>query len=257
MTNDLILFLAGLFVGVMNAVAGGGMLLGFPMIIAFGHVSALIANATANVAILPGGASSAFGYRKEIRKIPRIYFLLFIPSLIGAAIGATLLRHTKASDFASLVPFLLIFAVTLFAFQPWLYKKLRKHIEGKRGNKNLKAILIISVCLLPLSIYGGFFGAGFGFVMLAFLGFTGLHNYIHRMNAMKNLVSISIALATIICLYSSHLINWRIGLITASGSAIGGYAGSTYIQKVSTRTLRVLVIVIGIGAAVYLGYKNW
>jgi uncharacterized membrane protein YfcA len=256
MLNDLILFLSGLFVGSMNAIAGGGMLLGFPVIMAFGHVSALVANATANLAILPGGASSAYGYRKELKKVPKIYFLLLVPSLIGACIGAILLRHTKATNFATMVPYLLVFAVALFTFQPWLYKKLKKHMQSKHGNKNLKAILIISVGLLPLSIYGGYFGAGFGFVMLAFLGFTGLHNYVHRMNAVKNLVSVSIALATIICLYSSHLINWRIGLITACGSALGGYLGATYIQKVSSHTLRIIVIVIGLGAAIYLGIKN-
>lgn len=256
MLNDLILFLAGLFVGSMNAIAGGGMLLGFPAIIAFGHVSALVANATANVGILPGGISSAFGYRKQLEKVPKIYYLLMLPALIGSCIGAVLLRRTASSDFERLVPWLLVIAVVLFAFQPLLYKKLKSHIKNRRGNKNLKSILVISIGLLPLSIYGGYFGAGFGFVMLAFLGFTGLHNYIHRMNAVKNLVSVSIALADIVVLYSSHLINWRIGLITAAGSAVGGFIGATYIQKVSTHSLRIIVIFIGLGAAIYLGVGN-
>lgn len=256
MFNDLILFLAGVFVGSMNAIAGGGMLVGFPVIIAFGHVSALVANATANVGILPGGISSAYGYRKHLKKVPNIYFLLLIPALVGASIGAILLRHTRANDFANLVPGLLIAAVALFAFQPMLYKKLNHHINHKKRGGDIKPVLIISAGLLPLAIYGGYFGAGFGFVMLAFLGFTGLHNHIHRMNAVKNLVSVAIAFATIVFLYSSHLINWRIGLITACGSVLGGYLGSTYVQKVSSHTLRIIVILIGLSAAVYLGIKN-
>ncbi|HET8991945.1 MAG TPA: sulfite exporter TauE/SafE family protein [Candidatus Saccharimonadales bacterium] len=256
MTNDLILFLIGIFVGSMNAIAGGGMLLGFPAIIAFGHVSALVANATANVAILPGGVSSAYGYKNQLKKVPRKYFLLLIPALAGSAVGAVLLRETKANNFASLVPWLLIIAVALFAFQPILYKRLKSHISGKKKGNDTKPLLIISLGLVPLSIYGGYFGAGFGFVMLAFLGFTGLHNYIHRMNAVKNLVSVAIALADIVLLYSSHLINWRIGVFTALGSAVGGYLGSTYIQKVSSHSLRIVVIVIGVGSALFLGIKN-
>lgn len=257
MINDLILFAAGIFVGAMNAIAGGGMLLGFPVIVAFGHVSALVANATANVGILPGGISSAFGYRKQLKKVPKVYVLLLVPALAGAIIGALLLRHTHASDFSKMVPWLLVFAVALFTYQPYLYKKLKKHISGhKKSTRTLKPLLIISIGLLPLSIYGGYFGAGFGFVMLAFLGFTSLHNYMHRMNAVKNLLSVSIALASIVCLYSSHLINWRIGLIVAGGNLIGGYVGATYAQKVSSHSLRIIVIVIGLSAAVYLGIKN-
>ncbi len=257
MFNDLILFLAGIFVGGMNAIAGGGMLVGFPVIIAFGHVSALIANATANVSILPGGVSSAYGYKKQLKKVPKRYFIiLLIPAIAGALIGALLLRHTRANDFASMVPWLLITAVVLFAFQPFIYKKLKRHMTSKKAANDIKPLLLISVGLFPLSIYGGYFGAGFGFVMLAFLGFTGLHNYIHRMNAVKNVVSIAIAFATIAILFTSHLINWRIGLITACGSTCGGYLGSTYIQKVSSHTLRILVIIIGVIAAAILAIKN-
>jgi uncharacterized membrane protein YfcA len=257
MINDLILFAAGIFVGAMNAIAGGGMLLGFPIIIAFGHISALAANATANVGSLPGGLSSAFGYRKELKKVPKIYILLLLPALVGAIIGALLLRHTNPNNFSKMVPWLLIFAVALFTYQPYLYSKLKKHMIGhKKSTKTLKPLLIISVGLLPLAIYGGYFGAGFGFVMLAFLGFTGLHNYIHRMNAVKNLLSVSICLASIICLYSAHLINWHIGLIVAAGNLVGGYYGATYAQKVSSHALRIIVIVVGLSAAVYLAIKN-
>jgi uncharacterized membrane protein YfcA len=257
MLQDTVLFLIGIVVGVMNAIAGGGMLIGFPVLLAFG-VPALSANATSNIVVLPGNISSAFGYRKLLRKVPKRYLLLLIPALIGATIGATILRHTSSNSFEKLIPILITFAVVLFIFQPFLYKELHGHLHGpKRFRNRLRPLVVVSIALIPLAIYGGYFGAGFGFVMLAFLGFTGLHNHIHRMNALKNIITVCIAATSLACLYSSHLIDWRRGLIMGGGNLIGGYYGAVGAQKVSSHVLRIIVITIGICTATYLGLRTY
>ncbi len=251
--SDILLFGAGMVVGAMNAIAGGGILIGFPVLLAAG-LPALAANITSNIVVLPGTLSSAWGYRKYIRKVPRRYILLMIPCLVGATIGALILRNTDATQFQNLVPGLVLFAVLLFAAQPFLHFHLHRHIHGK--SKGLKPLLLIALALLPVAIYGGYFGAGFGFIMLAFLGFTKLHE-IHQMNGLKNLAGSCISIMSIVCLYSTHLINWHYGLVMAAGGAIGGYYGTVLTQKVSSHTIRIIVIVIGLATATYLGLRNY
>jgi uncharacterized membrane protein YfcA len=104
---------------------------------------------------------------------------------------------------------------------------------------------------LPLAVYGGYFGAGLGFVMLAFLGFTDL-NDIHKMNALKNIVAALIAIVTICFLFSAHLINWRHGLVMGGGNFVGGYAGAELAQKIPSRSIRFVIIIIGVITAGYL-----
>ncbi len=256
MLKDVILFLVGIVVGAMNGIAGGGMLIGFPVLLATG-MPALVANATSNIIILPGQITSAFGYRKYLSQIPRAYLLLAIPCAIGAAIGATILRHTSAASFEHLVPGLIVFAVVLFIFQPYLHFHVRKHINGpKRQRQSLRPLIPVAIAMVPLAIYGGYFGAGFGFIMLALLGFTKLHE-IHQMNALKNLMAVSIASVSLLCLANSHLIDWRHGLFMAAGNGLGGYAGSIGAQRYSSHTIRIVVIVIGICTATYLVFRSY
>ena len=246
--HELIVFAVGIIVGAMNAIAGGGMLIGFPVLLAVG-LSPLVANVTANVVLLPGQMTSAYSYRKYLKKLPSRYLLLLIPCLIGAAIGALLLRHTSSSQFQHLVPALIMFAVLLFTFQPFLQHHLRLHIAGKRGSD--KRLLLIALAVLPTAIYGGYFGAGFGFIMLAFLSFTKLHD-LHQMNGLKNLAGMTIAAVCIVVLYSTHLINWPIGLAMAAGNGIGGYYGARMSQRFSSHAIRIVVIAIGLVCATYL-----
>jgi uncharacterized membrane protein YfcA len=253
MLQDIGLFLAGLVVGGMNAIAGGGILFGFPIMLATG-LPPLVANATSNIIVLPGSLASAYGYRKYIRKVPRQYILLLVPCLIGAIIGALILRHTPTSRFETMVPGLIFFAVLLFAFQPFLHHHLHTHMKSKK--KALQPLALIAVALFPVAIYGGYFGAGFGFIMLAFLGFTKLHD-IHKMNGLKNLASATICIASLICLFSAHLIDWHTGIIMAAGASIGGYYGSQLAQKVPTHAIRIIVILIGLATAGYLAFRNY
>lgn len=253
MLHDIVLFGVGVLVGAMNSIAGGGMLLGFPVLLALG-MSPLAANITGNVVIGASTVSSVVGYRKYLHKLSYRYLVLLVPCIIGAAIGAIILRDTSSDRFEKIVPALVGFAVILFAFQPLIQLHLRRHMSSKR--KAWLPLLIIAAALLPVAIYGGYFGAGFGFVMLAFLGFTKLHE-IHQMNGLKNLAAACIAFTSLFFLYGTHLINWHFGIVMAAGCVLGGYYGAVLSQRIPSRLIRVIVIMIGVVTATYLGLHSY
>ena len=254
MIQDILLVLVGIVVGGMNAIAGGGMLIGFPVLIAVGGLPPLLANATGNIVTMPGQLTSALGYRNYLRKVPLRYILLLIPCVIGAALGSLTLRSTSQAHFAKLIPLLVLFGVILFAFQPLLHFHLHRSLTGRR--RKIVAFAILGLSFLPLSFYGGYFGAGYGFIMLAFLGMTNLRDA-HMINGMKNVSAIFVSGTSIVCLYGAHLIHWRQGLFMAAGSMIGGYAGARGAQKVSSHWLRVFIIIVGIGAVIYLAFRDY
>lgn len=237
----------------MNSIAGGGMLIGFPMLLAAG-MPALAANVTTNIVVMPGQIGAIIGYRKYLKKIPRSYLMLVIPCVIGAAIGSSILRHTSSSRFNELIPGLLMVAVLLFAVQPFLHFHLHRHLLGKA--KGSSTLTLIGLALLPMSIYGGYFGVGFGFVILAFLGFTKMHD-IHQINALKNVATLFIALTSVFVLFSTGLIDWQYGLSMAAGCALGGYYGSRLAQRFSSHAIRIVVIIIGFTAVTYLAFRTY
>ncbi len=249
--QDILLFGVGIIVGAMNAVAGGGILIGFPVLLAIG-VPPIVANATGHLVVIPGLATSVYGYRKRLHKLPKIYIWLLLPCAVGAAIGAAILKSTPNSQFEEYVPTLVFLAVVLFAIQPFLHFHLHKHIRTK--SRRLGPLLWIGLAMMPVSIYGGYFGAGFGFIMLAFLGFTNLHD-VHKMNAIKNLSAIVIAGVTILYLFNSGLINWHYGLVMGAGTAVGGYYSSVITQRFSTHAIRATVIIFGLTTAGYMALK--
>jgi uncharacterized membrane protein YfcA len=249
----LILFVTGIVVGTMNAIAGGGMLIGFPVLLACG-IPPLVANASSNIIVLPGQITSAFGYRRYLKKVPRKYWLLVIPCAIGGAIGALILRNTSSDGFEKIVPWLILFAVVLFIFQPLIQIQLRHHM--KRRSTARKPPMWLFPALIPLAVYGGYFGAGLGFVLLAFLSFTDLHDT-HKMNALKNVAAAVICVVSIICLYSTHLIDWKHGGTMAAGNMLGGYFGAVYAQKISSHSIRIAVIAIGVVTAGLLFFNTY
>lgn len=253
MLHDIFLFAAGILTGGMNAIAGGGMLLGFPALLTYG-LPALTANASAGLIVLPGQVASAIGYREYLRKTPKKYLWLLLPCALGAPVGAYMLRHTSDSTFEDFVPTLILFAVGLFAFQPFLHRYLHQHIRSR--SKRIKPLVLIAFALLPVAVYGGYFGAGLGFIMLAFLGFTKIRDA-HQMNAMKNVAATVMCAASLAVLASSSLINWHAGLVMAAGTTIGGYSGARLAQRVPSHVIRIVVIIIGMVTAVYLAFRNY
>lgn len=244
------MFFVGIVVGAMNAIAGGGMLVGLPVMIALG-MPPISASATGVLVTSPGQVASAFGYRAFLRRVPRRYLWLLIPVVVGSAAGSLVLRNTNPEHFAELVPVLVLFGVALFAFQPLMHFHLKKDLKG--STKSRLRLLLLAIALLPVSFYGGYFGAGFGFLMLAFLSFTNLH-HTHTMNAMKNISAVFLAVTTMVCLTGTDLIDWRLGALMAVGSVIGGYGGARFAQRISGHWLRAAIIGIGVSAVIYLAY---
>lgn len=253
MEKDILLLVVGCVVGAMNAIAGGGMLVGFPVLVALG-IPPLTANATGGLISAPGQMASAFGYRNYLRRIPKRYAWLLVPCFIGAIFGALILRNTPPGDFNKMIPVLVLFGIVLFAFQPLLHFHLHKQIVFRR--RAVPPLVIIGLALLPIAFYGAYFGPGYGFLMLAFLGFTKLPDT-HMINAAKNVSATVVAGTAVACLTSAHLIDWHAGLFMATGSVIGGYAGARGAQKVSHHWLRIAIILIGLAAVVYLGLQEY
>jgi uncharacterized membrane protein YfcA len=242
--RDLALFASGIVVGGINSVAGGGMLLGFPVLAAFG-LPALVANATGKLVVLPGQVASALGYRAFWRTVPRHYYLLLIPTVLGGALGALLLRNTASAQFAHAVPFLILGAVGIFAFQPLLPRLL-----DRAAHHFILPFAALALGIAAIATYGGYFGVGFGFMLLSLLSFGGMES-IHEMNVLKNIAgSVSLVVVVAILLPGSF-IDWEPGLVMAAGTALGGYATARLAPRIPTAVIRGTVIMLGLVSAAY------
>ena len=167
--------------GAINSVAGGGTLLSFPTLIWLG-LNSVTANATSTVAIWPGTVGSVWGYRRELRQAEPRFRILIVPSLIGGLTGALLLRWTSSATFDRMVPFLILFATILLSAQEPVQRMLKTaHTERHRTTKWLVGAIVFQFLV---GVYGGYFGAGIGILMLAALGILGLKD-IHEMNSLK------------------------------------------------------------------------
>lgn len=248
MLTDVLILLVGVVVGAMNAIAGGGMLIGIPVMIALG-APPLVANVTAYTITPPGMITAIVQYRDYLRKVPWRYALLLIPIAIGGLAGALVLKNTGADNFASLVPWLVLFGVILFAAQPFIHVYLHHHIHHK--HTHLRPLYLIGAAMLPTAFYGGYFGAGFGFMMMAFLGMGRIHE-IHMLNAMKNIAGTLIAVITLVVMGTAGYIDWHFAVVMGIGSAIGGIVGARMAKRVSSHWLRIIVVVIGLVSAAYL-----
>ncbi|MCK5932241.1 MAG: sulfite exporter TauE/SafE family protein [Fulvimarina manganoxydans] len=239
-----LLFLAGFMSGAINAVAGGGTFISFGALSLIG-VAPISANATSSIAQLPGYFTSTLPYLKDIRRIWRGLILLGIVSIVGSTLGALLLLWLDNDQFAAAVPWLLLGATALFAAGPWLKPKPRYQSDAAQGRS-----LASPVMQFITSIYGGFFGAGMGIMMLATLGLTESGDY-HRLNAIKNVLANVIAIVAIVVFVSGGVVNWLGALAMIPGVALGGYSGVWIAKRVPQIAVRVFVIAIGLFLAGY------
>jgi uncharacterized membrane protein YfcA len=222
--------------GAMNAVAGGGTLLTFPALIGLG-IPPLTANATSTVALWPGSAGSIWGYRRELAGARQWALGFALPSLLGGLVGALLLLATDEATFSELVPWLVLGATVLFMGQgplgAWLRRRTNPAAAGADatdGTDRFPDVRLLAFQFL-IGIYGGYFGAGAGILMLAALGLMGLTN-IHRMNGLKNWGGLCMNAVAAITFAVSGLVNWPVALSMAIGEVSGGYLGSRTAQRV-------------------------
>jgi len=228
--------------GAINSIAGGGTLITFPLLIWLG-LDPKVANATSTVALWPGLFGGLFGYRKELENSSALLLRLGITSVIGGAIGAWLLIWTPSPTFARLVPFLILFATILFMAQGSINRRLRLQpiVAEPQASWWLGAI----VFQFFSSIYGGYFGAGNGILMLAAMGLLGLHE-IHRANGIKNFLGICINSIAVLSFALMDLVDWSDALVMAGGALLGGFFGASMAVRVGQTWVRKGIVTIGL-----------
>jgi uncharacterized membrane protein YfcA len=235
--------------GVMNAMAGGGTILTYPTLLFLGE-SPITANATSTVALWPGAASSLYGYRREVSANREWLKTLFLPSLLGGSLGAVLLLRTPARSFQKLAPFLILFATILFMLQGAVARWARA--EGKEaGQPRTTRWTAAWLYQFAVGVYGGYFGAGIGILMLAVLGFLGLSD-IHAANGVKNFFGMCINGVAAGYFILRGAVDWPAALIMVAGAIAGGYAGAGFARRIGKEKARAAVVVIGFLVAAIL-----
>lgn len=237
---------AALVGGAINSVAGGGSFLTFPALI-FAGVPPISANATNNAAMWVGVLGSARGFKEEIRQHRRLIWAPVAVSLVGSLLGAMLLLKTPAAVFERLIPYLLFFATVVFAASPLFTKP---HDGTARAHSPWQLVVQFFV-----SVYGGYFGAGMGILMLAILAFSGLPN-MNAMNGIKNVLSVVINGIALVPFIIAGIVVWPVALTMAVFSVTGGYFGSRLFRLIPSALTRAIVIAIGAAMTLYFFAKT-
>jgi len=251
------LFAASTVAGMVNAIAGGGTLITFPALLFF-HTEAKVANATSTLALVLGMAGSLFGYRKHLAAV-RIWLWRFVPvSIIGGLIGSMLLTRTDDQVFARMVPFLILFATLVFLAQG-TFKKLsgfNPSVEAIPPHQRHHAVWIAVLVQVGVSVYGGYFGAGIGILMLASLGFIGL-SHIHEMNSLKTILAALINVVASAWFIANGLIHWPKAILMTGGALVGYYLGSHFAQRIPQHQVRRVINGIGLTISAWMFYKQF
>jgi hypothetical protein len=248
--SAIFLLLAAGVAGALNALAGGGSFISFPALL-FLRVPAVLANATNTVALWPGLAASTLAYLKRLNAPARILISLLITSVVGGWVGALLLLKTPQHAFLRLVPWLLLAGTLLFAFG----NRIRLLAGSSRGTEDLQSsswsvIVLSSIAEFLVGIYGGYFGAGIGFVTLGMLAMMGMRD-IHAMGAIRTLLAAAINASAVVTFIAAKSVLWPHCVVMIAGSLAGGWFGAHYAQKADPLTIRWLVIGIGVAMSVY------
>ena len=229
--------------GAINAVAGGGTLVTFPTLLFFG-TPPVVANATSTLALVIGTSGGIYGYRRHLSPV-KPWLWRFVPvSLLGGAIGACLLTRTSDKTFAKLVPFLILFATVLFLGQG-VFRRFAGMEEGSGTPVKHHAVWGAIAFQFAVAIYGGYFGAGIGILMLASLGFIGLGN-IYEMNTLKTILASLINLVAAVWFIFAGLIHWPKAGVMTLGALVGYFVGSHYSQRIPQKRVRQIITAIGL-----------
>jgi uncharacterized protein len=236
---------AAFVAGAVNAVAGGGSLITFPALVA-GGLSAVAASATNTIALCPGYLGATLAQRRELIGQGRRLALLVPAGVVGGVVGAVLLLRTGEAAFAAIVPYLILFAAVLLAAQGWLRGWLVARVPG--GHAEAWAIVPVGLA----AIYGGYFGAGLGVILLAALAIV-VGDSLTRLNAVKQAVSLAVNVAAAITLVGSPRVDWPIAGVMLAASLAGGVAGGLVASRIPPGVLRWTVVALAvIVAAGYL-----
>lgn len=249
------LFFAAGIAGTLNALAGGGSFISFPALLFLG-VPPVRANATNTVALWPGLAASTLAYLKRLSVPLRLLIPLLITSVVGGWAGALLLLKTPQHTFLQLVPWLLLSGTLLFALGNTF-----RSIAGKASGigdlsaTSWRAVIISSFVEFLVAVYGGYFGAGIGFITLGMLAALGMHD-IHAMGAIRTLLAAAINAAAVVTFIVAGAVLWGHFAVMVAGAMTGGWFGAHYAQKTDPRKVRIFIIGVGIVMSVYFFIKG-
>jgi uncharacterized membrane protein YfcA len=248
MTATDLLFLvgAGLLAGVVNALAGGGTLVSFPALLALG-LPGLTATVTNAVALWPGYVGGAVGYRKELRGQRSRTVSLAVTAVLGACVGSSLLLLTPGKLFESMVPWLVAFASLALLAQPWL-----RRLFGGEADEPVSRMVYAGVCLG--GCYGAYFNGGMGVVLLTVLGMF-LHDNLHRVNAVRAVLSLVVSSVSVVAFSLYGPVNWRAVAVIAPASLAGGLLGTRLARLMPPKVLRGVVVAFGLGVAAALALR--
>jgi len=237
--------------GAVNSVAGGGTLLTFPallLVLGASPVASVAANATSTVALFPGSVAAVWGYRRELAGAKKWLIQLVLPSLLGAAIGTWLVSKREPREFQLLIPWLILIATTLFLLQPNITRWTgvgKPHSVPSR----LSQLVIIAFQFL-IALYGGYFGAGIGILMLSALALMGISD-IHQMNGIKTILASTINGVSVVMFIQFGKVNWSLALPMAAASIAGGIAGASLARRMNKNAVRYGVVAIGMSLSTY------
>jgi uncharacterized protein len=242
--------LAGFGAGIMTSTVGVASLLSFPVLVAIG-LPPVVANASNTVGMTPAGLSGSFGYRAELREQPRLTAAVIITCAVGSVAGAVLLLALPAGVFEAVVPWLILFTCLLVGVSPWLSKWLRRNHDGSEPEQRTRMSPLTTFFATLTGVYGGYFGAGSGVMMLAVLG-LGVDVEFRIVNALKTLAVLAAnVVATLIFVVVADL-DWTAVAVLAAGSVGGGYVGARIGRRLPPTLLRGLIVVVGVIAFIAL-----
>lgn len=238
-------FVAALAAGAANAIAGGGSAISFPVLVFVG-VPPVAANATSGVGLWPGSASAAWSYRSRIRRMGRRTRWLLLPAAAGGLLGAWLLIRLPPEWFGAVAPFLVMGAALSVAVEPLIDRPLGADPIGE-SDATLRTGMIV---MFAVAVYGGYFGAGMGLMMLTTLALLGIDD-LQQANGIKNLLAVVLKLPAIAYFIAVGALRWDAALLMGAGALLGGWVAGHLIQKVDTRRLRWVITAVGLvlGAA--------
>ena len=246
--NAILLFAAAALAGTMNSVAGGGSFISFPALIFTGALP-IPANATSTVALWPGTVASAAAYRKRFPKNFRLLLEMIATSVAGGTLGALVLLRTPQTTFMRFVPYLFLLATLLLIFGRQLATWVEATFKTSKQPR-WRVVLASNFFQFLIALYGGFFGAGIGIMMLALLTLLRMED-IHAMNALKTLLNAAINGAAVITFIAAGAVLWPQALVMLGGAVMGGYGGAHFAQKLDPQIVRRFVIAVGIGMSAY------
>ncbi|HEX6469427.1 MAG TPA: sulfite exporter TauE/SafE family protein [Streptosporangiaceae bacterium] len=238
-----VILLAGVAAGGINAVVGSGSLITFPTLVALGYPP-VVSNVANNIGLVPGSLAGAYGYRRELRGRVASVLRLAVASLLGALIGAALLLVLPAGAFEVIVPVLIVISLVLVVLQPWL----NAWLAARRRTRHPHGGPWLLLGIFGTGIYGGYFGAAQGVILLGLLGIF-LDDDLQRVNGVKNvLAGVANGAAAVLFIAAAPRIEWTVVLLIAIGSTLGGFLGALAGRRLPASVLRTVIVGVGLFA---------